>query len=1018
MKHLFTVLISLLTLTAGAQSNLNLLGQLSYNEELSDIWGYAANNKEYALVGLYSGLSIVDVTDPANPIEVEYLNLPGSSAWWDIKVWGNRAYVINEGSGGMAIVDLSNLPTSASYTSWTLNGTLSTAHNIFIDENGIGYIVGANLANGGAIMIDIAANPANPSVVGSYTRRYVHDIFVRGDTMWTAEVDNGEFSVVDISNKSNPVVMASHPTTSSVTHNLWLSDDGNYLFTTDETSDAYIESYDVSDLQNITLLDLYQSSPGQNVVPHNVFMKGNFGIISYYRDGVVVFDATFPDNLIEVGNYDTSPSYSGDGFNGAWGVYPYLPSGNIIASDIEEGLYVLGPNYQQACFLKGVVTDSVTGQPINAATVTLQGSGSATSSNSNGTYATGILTPGNYDVLVSKAGYQPELILGVNLVRGVQRVVNVKLKPVANVNITIEVLDSATQAPIPFAQVYLEGASVLTNGQTFTADANGIVTYNTPADYYTIYAGKWGHVTGGYTGIPTVATITFLLAEGYYDDFVFDFNWTETASASTGDWERGEPNGTTFNGDPSNPGADIANDFGREAYVTGNGGGQAGSDDIDDGTVVLTSPVMDLTTYNDPILRFYQWFYNDGGSGNPNDDMVVKIDNGSGPAVTLENVTISNPNWSYREYRLTDYITLTNNVTFIVEASDNNPGHLVEAGLDGFWVRDSITPPMGPEAGFTASTIQICPGQSVNFTDTSSNSPSAWNWSFEGGTPISSTQQNPSVNYSIPGTYDVRLIVSNSLGADTIQFTNLIEVLPAPEFDLAATEPACYGDANGSIVLLDTAGNGSFTGGINWSNGATDTIITGLAPGSYEVTVTNSGGCSTIDQVILGEPDSLNITTQTTDENNNDGDGSATVTVTGGTPPYQYEWATGDTAASITNIMAGAYPVTVTDANGCALQTTATVSQLITGINEAVSPDLNISPSPFYNHVTISLRGNTTGMANLRIYDVNGRLQDSFEITGNGHVKWGANAPTGLYMIILETAGKQQATYKILKAER
>lgn len=1015
MKNLFTALICLLTLSASAQLNLNFLGQLSYNEELSDIWGYSANNKEYALVGLYSGLSIVDVTDPTNPVEVEYLNLPGSSIWWDVKVWGDKAYVTNEGSGGMAIVDLSNLPASASYTSWTINGTLETAHNIFIDENGYGYIVGANIANGGVIIIDIASSPANPQVVGSYTRRYVHDIFVRGDTMWVAEVDQGEFSVVDITNKSTPVVMASHPTTSSVTHNLWMSDDGNYLFTTDETSDAYIEAYDVSDLQNITLLDLYQSSPGQNVIPHNVFMKGNFGIIAYYRDGIVVFDATFPDNLIEVGNYDTSPSYSGDGFNGAWGVYPYLPSGNIIASDIEEGLYVLGPNYQQACFLKGIVTDTTNGQPINAATVSILTSGTTANSNSNGSYATGILTPGNYNVLVSKAGYQPKLINNVNLVRGVQRILDVELLPATNINLNIEVIDSATNTPIPFAEVFIQGTSVLPNGQYFTANANGVVTYNTQADYFSIYAGKWGHVTRAYTGIP-LGAVTIALPEGYYDDFLFDFNWNTSATASTGDWERDIPIGTDYNGAPCNPGADIANDYGAEAYVTGNGGGQAGNDDIDGGTVTLTSPSMDLTTYNDPILRFYQWFYNDGGSGSPNDNMVVTIDNGLSAPVTLETVTTSNGNWTYREYRLTDYITLTSGVTLTIESSDFNPGHLVEAGLDGFFVRDSITPPMGPEAGFIASSVQICQGENVSFTDTSTNSPSSWQWSFTGGTPSSSTQQNPTINYSTAGTYDVQLIVTNSLGADTLNLPNFIEVLPAPEFTLTITEPSCYGSTDGSVEITDTAANSSFAG-ISWSTGATDTILSGLAPGSYEVTVTSTGGCNTISQAILGEPDSLDATTQTTPEVGSNGDGTASATVTGGTSPYSYSWETGDTTASIDNLMAGTYAVTVTDAQGCTYQALATVAT-VSSVENIDGPLLSIAPSPFYNYVTISLQGLTTTGGNLRIYDVHGSLLDSYEITGNEQIKWGANAPAGLYMIVIETTTSRQETYKVLKAER
>ncbi len=55
---------------------------------------------------------------------------------------------------------------------------------------------------------------------------------------------------------------------------------------------------------------------------------------AYYRDGVVITDVTNPSVMVKTGEYDTSP-LSGSGYNGSWGVYPYLPSGNIIASDME-----------------------------------------------------------------------------------------------------------------------------------------------------------------------------------------------------------------------------------------------------------------------------------------------------------------------------------------------------------------------------------------------------------------------------------------------------------------------------------------------------------------------------------------------------------------------------------------------------------------------------------------------------------------------------------------------------------
>jgi choice-of-anchor B domain-containing protein len=213
---------------------------------------------------------------------------------------------------------------------------------------------------GGAMIFDLNSNPENPTLLGNYSGSYFHDGMVRGDTLFDGAIYNGEFSVVDVSDKSNPVLLATQSTPSNFTHNCWISDDGNTLFTTDEVSGAYVTSYDVSSLNDIEELDRIQAwSSDTDVIPHNTHVDGDFLITSYYTDGVSVVDASNPSNLIEVGYYDTSTGYSGSGFNGAWGTYPFLPSRNILVSDIENGLYVLEPKYTNASFLEGYVTNSV-----------------------------------------------------------------------------------------------------------------------------------------------------------------------------------------------------------------------------------------------------------------------------------------------------------------------------------------------------------------------------------------------------------------------------------------------------------------------------------------------------------------------------------------------------------------------------------------------------------------------------------------------------------------------------------
>ncbi len=355
MKKLILVFVlGLLGQFVLAQPVLDFLGQKTYSGEGSDIWGYAANGQEYALMGLTNGYSIVDVTDPTNPNELHFV--PGSWTYWrDFKTYGTYAYLVNEAGGGLEIIDLSGLPGSISSNFWTggsfqgNNYNVSTVHNIFIDENGIGYLVGGNFAGGGALMIDIAANPTNPSIVGVYSNEYVHDIYVRGDTMWNAEVYEGRVAVFDISDKTNPVQLGAFFTPNYTAHNCWLSNDGNYMFTTDETSGGKVGIFDVSNLNNVSLIDTYLPDQGTGAFPHNTFVHGNYLYTAYYSDGVTVADISDPTNLFEVDAYDTAPGYSGGGFNGAWGVYPYLPSGNVLVADIEQGLYILGdPNGGQS----------------------------------------------------------------------------------------------------------------------------------------------------------------------------------------------------------------------------------------------------------------------------------------------------------------------------------------------------------------------------------------------------------------------------------------------------------------------------------------------------------------------------------------------------------------------------------------------------------------------------------------------------------------------------------------------
>ena len=726
-QKITTFLLTIIMLPIGifAQNSMNMVLMGTYewsslNTEGSDIWGWVdTNGNEYALVGLNDGFSVVDVTNGTNPVEMFYI--PDiNSTWRDIKTWGNYAYVTTESDTGLLIVDLNDM-TGATYwhvknfTNPTTGASVefTAAHNIYIDENGIAYIFGASSNTGsspadGAIFLDVNANPTNPVFLGEWDDEYIHDGMVRGDTMYAGCIYAGELFVVDVSNKSNPQTLGSQTTPNAFTHNAWVSTDGDYVFTTDEQSDAYIAAYDITNVNNIQEVDRIQSNPGSNTIPHNTHVDGNFLITSYYRDGTTVHDITYPNNMIEVGYYD-SYSGSGSGFDGNWGTYPFLPSGNIISSDINSGanqsakLLIYERQFQQACYLEGTVTDANTTNAIASANIEILTSSISTSTNISGAYTSGIANGGTYNILFSKPGYESDTISAI-LSNGVLTTVNAQLVPLPSFTGNGIVID-ITGNGIANAQVL-----IYNNDFTFTltTDVNG--NFNVANMYdgnYEVIAGQWGYNTicSNENITTTNNNLTIVLPEGYYDDFTFDFGWSISGGITPNDpgrWERGDPEGTSTQGLNYNPDDDVNSDCFEYAYVTGlAAGGQTGSNDVDDFNTILISPLFDLTSNQPHLLNYHSWFANGGGGwgggSTPNDTLTVSISNGN-TTIVLETMTVNSPDtgqWNLRTFDLGQYITLTTDMQLIIETADWDSlgGHWVEGGFDMF----NIT--SGPQTG-------------------------------------------------------------------------------------------------------------------------------------------------------------------------------------------------------------------------------------------------------------------------------------------------------------------------------
>jgi len=330
----------------------------------NDIWGFLSEDgTEYALVGGFDGTYIVDISSDQNePVLTSFIQ--GSySSHRDIKTYGNYMYVGTEANRpdpdiyaetgeiyklpqGIQVVDLSDPENAELVYEW--DGVVQS-HNI-MEADGYLYVIGSSQewSHDGEqeswglddlIILDLESNPAEPEKVGGWSGEYLHDVCVMGDILYGCGIYTGSMLAFDISDKSNPELITSWSGIPSA-HACWVSDDGYTLFTGSETTGGHIMSWDVSNLENVEYLDEWMPPGGESYSAHNLFVKDNFLYISYYLYGLQVLDISDPANLSHIGAYDTYLQNSDYIYNGAWGVYPYLPSGNILISDRQTGLYV------------------------------------------------------------------------------------------------------------------------------------------------------------------------------------------------------------------------------------------------------------------------------------------------------------------------------------------------------------------------------------------------------------------------------------------------------------------------------------------------------------------------------------------------------------------------------------------------------------------------------------------------------------------------------------------------------
>lgn len=362
----------------------------------ADIWGFLDlnTNREYAIVGYTIGTAVYDVSDPESPREVGFID-GQTTTWRDIKVyqswnpaerrWNAYAYVTaDNASDGLVIIDLRELPQRISRLNYTSD--FAAAHNVYLTGTDFStglplddalpslILAGPNRSDGRFRSYDLS-NPQAPSFVTAPAtpggqpggdRLYMHDAAsmrvsdARKDTQCVNAINSSYCDVLfdfnestvdiwDVTLPASPVRLSRTPYgNASYVHSGWWSEDRQYMFVQDELDErdrglqTTLRVFSLADLRAPSLAGAWTGPT--TAIDHNGFVRGNRYYMSNYARGLTILDISNAPVPATAGRFDTYPASDGVGFPGAWGTYPFLPSGNILISDIDSGFYVVADN--------------------------------------------------------------------------------------------------------------------------------------------------------------------------------------------------------------------------------------------------------------------------------------------------------------------------------------------------------------------------------------------------------------------------------------------------------------------------------------------------------------------------------------------------------------------------------------------------------------------------------------------------------------------------------------------------
>lgn len=635
---------------------LDEVGGVGANVLGSDCWGWTdpQTGKEYAIIGLSNATSFVDISDPTDPKYLgRLLTQTGNSAWRDMKVYNDYVFIVSDGNDnhGMQVWDLTQLrdadpgnPQIFSNTAW-YSGVTST-HNIALNEaSGYAYLVGSNRASGGLHVVDVQ-NPLNPVEAGNYSAAgYCHDCQVvtyngpdpdyQGSEIafccnGRTQSDNDAVVIVDVTHKNNMTLVSSNTYPQpGYCHQGWLSVDQRYFYLGDEFDESY-------------------------------FGGGT---------RLIVWDCLDLDNPVYLGFYEgATPAIDHNVFTKGDKVYVsnYSAGMRVLQVDPTDPL-----NLTEIASIDTFMSDN---------DVDYDGAWANYPYFDSGVIVINDRQNGMFVVRLTELEFEfpngrPDLIDPSGVVEFQVVVSGFNGEPAPGTG-TLHVDRGNGYEEFPMDEV----STNLYDAIFPSSECGSVVNYFVSA---TSTEGVQECFPSDAPDSFFTATSADVVSTPFADDFQTNQGWSVSGDAASGVWERGVPAGDGDRGDPLSDG-----DGSGQCYLTENGPDDT---DVDGGTTVLTSPLMDALGNGNAVsavLSYYRWYSNDVGNAPASDIFVVEISNNDGQSwVELETVGPAgnevSGGWFHKTFNISDYVTPTDQMRLRFSASDLGDGSVVEAAVDG-----------------------------------------------------------------------------------------------------------------------------------------------------------------------------------------------------------------------------------------------------------------------------------------------------------------------------------------------